>query len=147
MPAIRPLGHRLLIAPDAAATMTDSGIVIPEAYTDTPPMSGVVLRVGDGYLRDRRIRTKTIARCLRLIEDAEAEAAGAVEALVTAKDEMQRYLREAETLASIAAVGDRVVFPMEAGHELVLGEDADHPLVIVSEDSILAVLDAESVAA
>ena len=110
-------------------------------------MSGVVLRVGDGYLRDRRIRTKTIARCLRLIEDAEAEAAGAVEALVTAKDEMQRYLREAETLASIAAVGDRVVFPMEAGHELVLGEDADHPLVIVSEDSILAVLDAESVAA
>jgi len=144
---IRPLGHRLLVRPDRPVSQTESGILIPDAYNDVPAMSGIVERIGDGHLRDRRIRKAAIARCLTILDDAEVDAATSAEALVLAKDEMQRYLREAERLESIANVGQRVIFPMEAGHELVLNEDTDNAVVIVSEESVLAVYDAEEVAA
>ena len=139
--SVKPLGHRLLITPDACVDQTTSGILIPEAYNNIPPMSGIVQAVGCGHLRDRRIRTATIARSLSLMTDAQLEAATPEEAILLWKDEMARYLRDASQLDSVAAVGQRVIFPMDAGHELVLGEDAEHPLVIVSEDSVLAVYD------
>lgn len=143
---VRPLGHRLLIVPDKPVEQTTSGILIPDAYNDTPPMSGIVQAVGSGHLRDRRIRKAAIARCMAIIDDAQVESASAAEALLLAKDEMSRYLREAEELESIANVGQRVIFPMEAGHEIVIGEH-EEALVIVAEESILAVWDAASVAA
>jgi co-chaperonin GroES (HSP10) len=138
---VRPLGHRLLIVPDQAVTATEGGIVIPDAYNDTPPMSGIVKSIGAGHLRDRRIRTAAIARCMRILDDAEVEAATKGEALAVAKEELGRYLRDAEDLGSIAEVGQRVIFPMEAGHEIVIGEH-DESLVIVAEESVLAVCDA-----
>src|SRR3990167_671156 len=147
MTPIRPLGHRLLIVPDQPVEQTTGGIVIPDAYNTPPPMSGIVQAVGSGYLRDRRIRTATIARALSLMVDAQLEAATAAEAILLWKDEMGRYLRDAAALDSIAEVGQRVLFPMEAGHESVIGEDAEHPLVIVAEESVLAVWDTASVAA
>lgn len=143
---VRPLGHRLLIVPDTLPETTDSGILIPDAYRDTPPMSGIVAQVGNGYLRDRTVRKKAIARCLSLLADAQLEAATADEAIAIAKDEMGRYLREIDALESVAAIGQRVIFPMEAGHEIVIGE-SEQALVLVSEDSVLAVYDAEEVAA
>lgn len=147
MTELRPLGHRLLIRPDRPVEQTTGGIHIPQAYQDTPAMSGIVVRTGDGHLRDRQIRKAAIARCMRLIDDADVEAATPAEALILAKEEMARYLREAEALDSVAEVGQRVIFPMEAGHDIVLGEDTENSVVIVSEESVLAVWDAEGVAA
>lgn len=145
--AIRPLGHKVLVKPDKPVTQSDGGILIPDAYRDTPAMSGVVTRIGEGYQRDRRIRSVTIARALGLMDEAREEAATGMEAIAVWQDKMQRWLREAEACESVCEVGQRVIFPMEAGHEIVLGEDADEAVVLVSEDSILAVYDAEEVAA
>lgn len=148
MAEIRPLGHRIVVKPDKPVTASEGGILIPEQYQDVPAMSGIVLRVGDGAARDRRIRAATIARCLAMLDDAEREAATSAEALYVARDELGRYLRDSGEMESVCAVGQRVIFPMEAGHELVLNEDTDGAVVIVGEDSILAVYDTvlESVA-
>lgn len=141
--SLRPLGHRIVVLPDRPVTETESGLYIPDAYQDTPAMSGIVQRLGDGAMRDRRIRTASISRCLSILEDAYTNASSGVEAFVTARDEMQRYMSDIEDLPHVAEVGQRVIFPMEAGHEIVFGEDADGAVVIVSEDSILAVYDTE----
>jgi co-chaperonin GroES (HSP10) len=146
MNEVRPLGHRLLIVPDRPVTATEGGIVIPDAYNDTPPMSGIVKSVGSGHLRDRRIRKAAIARCMAILDGADIEAATRWEAMALAKERMAVYLRDAEDLESIAEVGQRVIFPMEAGHEIVIGEH-EESLVIVAEESVLAVWDAASVAA
>lgn len=143
--AIRPLGHRIVVTPDAPAAQSEGGILIPDAYRDTPAMSGVVQCVGDGYLRDRRMRSVTIARAMSLMDEAREGAGTGAEAIATWRDLMQRWLREIEACASICEVGQRVIFPMEAGHEIVLGERTDDAVVIVSEDSILAVYDAAEV--
>lgn len=143
---IRPIGHRVVVLPDRAPTQTASGLYLPET-TDVPPMSGIVQAVGDGLERDTRIRARTIARCLSILDDATIEAATSAEALILAKEEIGRYLRSANEQTHICEVGQRVIFPMEAGHEIVLGEDTENAVVIVAEDSILAVWDAASVAA
>lgn len=140
--AITPVGHRVLVRPDQPATQSEGGILIPDAYRETPAMSGIVLRVGNGYLRDQRMRSVTIARAMGLMDEARADAATGAEAIAVWRDLMQRWLREIEACASICEVGQRVIFPMEAGHEIVLGEDTDESVVIVSEESILAVYDA-----
>jgi len=148
MREIRPLGHRIVIRPDQPAAASQGGILIPEAYQDMPAMSGIVQAVGDGPERDKRIRARTVARCLSILDDAVIEAATPMEAILVAKEEIGRYLRDASDNSTHACeVGQRVIFPMESGHEIVLNEDAEHAVVIVSEDSILAVYDAEGVAA
>jgi hypothetical protein len=60
---------------------------------------------------------------------------------------MARYMADIEDVPHVAEAGQRVIFPMEAGHEIVLGEDTEGAVVIVSEDSILAVYDNEVAAA
>jgi len=140
---IKPIGHRIVVQPDAPVTETASGFVIPDAYADTPPMSGIVLRVGDGPARDKHIRARAIARCLAILNDATVEAASPLEALRITQDEIARYLRDASELGPVCEVGQRVIFPMEAGHEIVLNEATDESVVILSEDSVLAVYDAE----
>jgi co-chaperonin GroES (HSP10) len=144
---LRPLGHRLVILPDQPVTETESGLYIPDAYQDTPAMSGIVQRVGDGSFRDRRIRTASIARCLSILETAYESSSSGVEAFATAREEMARYMADIEDVPHVAEAGQRVIFPMEAGHEIVLGEDTEGAVVIVSEDSILAVYDNEVAAA
>ena len=143
---VRPLGHKILLQPDKPVTQTESGLYIPDAYNDVPPMTGRVLRMGDGPDRDKRIRARCIARCLSILDEASVDYQGAA-AIAVAKEEIGRYLRDATEQEHICEVGDRVVFPMEAGHEIVIGEDTDGAYVIVSEDSILAVCEpAECVA-
>ena len=144
---VRPLGHRIVVRPDSPVTASEGGIFIPETYQDVPAMSGIVERVGDGAERDTRIRTRTIARCMAILDDAEVEAGTPSEAIALAKDELARYLRDAGEIGHVCEVGQRVIFPMEAGHEIVIGEDTENALVIVSEDSLLAVYDAEEQAA
>ena len=141
---IRPIGHRVVVIPDAPATETESGIFIPEQYQDTPPMSGIVQTLGDGPVRDQRIRTRTIAHCLSILDDAQREAATSCEALTLAREEMGRYLVAQADATHVCHVGQRVIFPMEAGHEIIVGESAD-PMVVLSEDAILAVYEGAAV--
>jgi len=46
---VRPLGDKILIKRDEAATKTDSGLYLPESAKDTP-RTGVVKAVGQGRL-------------------------------------------------------------------------------------------------
>ncbi|MCL4199479.1 MAG: co-chaperone GroES [Phycisphaerales bacterium] len=49
---VRPLGDKILIKRDEAATKTDSGLYLPESAKDTP-RTGVVKAVGQGrYNKD-----------------------------------------------------------------------------------------------
>lgn len=143
---LRPLGHKLIVQPDAAPTETESGFYIPEAYQDLPAMSGTVIRLGDGPERDKQIRAKTIARCISIVEEMDRDrliplSADAVAPTIVS--ELTRYMRQAESIGHACEVGQRVIFPMEAGHEIVLNEATDDAVVVLSEDAILAVYDAE----
>ncbi len=46
---VRPLGDKILVKRDEAATKTDSGIFLPESAKDKPKQ-GKVIAVGDGIL-------------------------------------------------------------------------------------------------
>lgn len=46
---VRPLGDKILVKRDEAATKTDSGIFLPESAKDKPKR-GKVIAVGDGIL-------------------------------------------------------------------------------------------------
>jgi co-chaperonin GroES (HSP10) len=62
-------------------------------------------------------------------------------------DALGNLLHEAPNPEHYIKVGDRVIFPMETGHEIVFNEDTDDAIVILNEDSVLAVVEAaESVA-
>lgn len=144
MTMLRPLGHRLLVRPDPAPTHSEGGILIPDVYAVHPPMSGRVIRQGDGSKRDRELRRATIAHCLAILDEADKEAATGREAILIARDELRRYMARAER-RHVCEVGDRVLFPMEAGHEIVLGERTEEAVVILDEDSVLAVVDNSAV--
>lgn len=145
---LRPLGHRIHVIPDAQPTQSEGGIVIPDAFADDiPPMSGTVTRVGNGPYRDQRIRQAAIARCLAILDEADVEAVSKAECVALARDEMVRYLQQVEQMAGAIQVGDRVVFPMDRGHEIVLGEDTEHAVVILNEDDVLAVVEPQEQAA
>ncbi|MBX3356351.1 MAG: co-chaperone GroES [Phycisphaeraceae bacterium] len=46
---VRPLGDKILVRRDEAATKTDSGIYLPESAKDKPKQ-GKIIAVGDGNL-------------------------------------------------------------------------------------------------
>lgn len=142
---LRPLGHRLLVTPDATPTETASGFIIPGAV-NLPKMSGVVSEVGLGPARDVRIRSAAIARCMRILDDARIDAANAESAIVWAREEMGRYLRQSERIEPLVKAGDRVVFAAESGHEIVLDEATDDAVIVLNEDDVLAVMEQASAA-
>ena len=104
-------------------------------------MSGIVQALGDGPIRDRRLRTRTIAHCMAIVDEAQKEAATYAEAITLAREELSRYLVSQADITHVCAVGQRVVFPMEAGHEVIVGDSA---VVLLNEESILAVYEGAS---
>jgi co-chaperonin GroES (HSP10) len=139
---LRPLARRVLIAPDRAPTETASGLILPGSGLQMPPMSGTVVRVGEGGYRERGMRRATVATCLHILDDAQREAASSCEALTLARDEMVRYMMRVATDDPVCRVGDHVVFPMEAGHEIVMDEQTGASVLLMSEESLLAVTEA-----
>lgn len=142
---LRPLGHRVHVRPDTPVTETDSGIVIAPAYADTPPMSGTVIAVGTGPEHDARVRAFAIRDCIKAVSEID-EQFRHPQATQACLDELGRLLRQEPAPEHEVQIGDRVIFPMDAGHEIVLGEDNAHSTVILNEDSILAVYEQEQVA-
>ena len=148
MMSVRPIGHHIHVQPDTQPTMTEGGLYIPDAYADDiPPMSGIVVAVGKGAYRDARLRQAVIAHCLAILDDAEIQGANRAEACQLAREEMLRYMQQAGDTGHLVAIGQRVIFPMDRGHEIVLNEDTDGRLVILNEDDVIAVYDTADVAA
>jgi co-chaperonin GroES (HSP10) len=128
---LKPLGHRILVQPDAPAEETDSGLVLPQDR-DHIPMSGTVVAVGNGPARDAKIRAAAIKRCISMVEDVDEVAA------------LRAYLAEAERFADSLAVGDRVAYPIECGS--VLTEDGISYIVLNEDDVVVLVTEQEAAA-
>lgn len=145
---IRPIGCKIAVRPDRQPAETASGFLIPD-MTDIPPMSGIVIAVGNGPASHARL-VKTRATALRdAIEavDDVAEQFRHPAALQVACENLARLLRSTPAAEHLVQVGDRVFFPMNAGHEVVLGENTDDAVLILDEDAVLGVCESAEVAA
>lgn len=149
---LRPLGHRIHIRPDSPVTQTTGGIIIAPAYNDQPPMSGTVIAVGNGPEHDievaRRARAAAIRDCMAVTDEIGETFRHSSESQLI-REELGRLLRCVPTWRSDDAVhevnvGDRVIFPMDEGHEIVIGEDQQQSTVILNEESVLAVCESET---
>lgn len=150
--ALKPIGHRILVQPDAQPDATDSGLVLP-SDRDHVPVSGIVVAVGDGPARDQRIRLATIARCMAIVEelneagvervcDSDCDTAWRLASAI--QDELRRYKNQAETFEPEIRVGDRVVYPVESG--LKVTEDGQ-AYILLNEDDVVVIATEESEAA
>lgn len=145
---IRPIGCKIAVKPDRAPTETASGFLIPDV-TDIPPMSGTVIAVGNGPASHSRL-VKTRATALRDAIDAVDEVSEQFRhpaALQVASENLARLLRSTPAAEHLVKVGDHVIFPMNAGHEVVLGENTDEAVLILDEDAVLGVCERAEVAA
>lgn len=139
--SLRPLGHRILVQPDAQPEQSDSGLVLPQDRHHVPT-SGVVVAVGDGPARDAKLRAKVIARCIAIVEElAKTDYQG--DNIVAIQDELRRYKNQAERFDSLT-VGDRVVYPVEAG--LTITEDGIE-YILLNEDDVAVVVTEDEEAA
>lgn len=130
-----PTGHRILIQPDAPPTQSASGLILP-ADRDHVPVSGTVIALGTGPARDQRIRAACIARCIAIVEELAEMGVHGLDVIA----ELRRYKNDIERLGHLVAVGDRVVYPVDAG--LALSEDgADY--ILLNEDDVIVIADAQ----
>lgn len=117
---MRVLGHRVLVVPDDAPTMTASGLLLPQ---DRPyqPTSGTVHLVGEGSAHDARIRQAAIKKCIALLDKGCTVAA-------------LRHLLQEGDLAPTVEVGQHVIFPAECGLNIT---DDGTPYVLLNEDDLV----------
>ena len=136
---IRPLYNRIVVKPDRRPETTESGFIIPQSVHESPPMSGIVIAVGDWPATLRRIYARAIKDAIERASEAFdcTTAPRAVGDFVAGS--LGQLLHQAPNPEHHVTVGQRVIFPMEAGHEIVLNEATDEAYVILNEDSILAV--------
>jgi len=139
---LTPIRGNVLVQPDPVATHTDGGLLIPETASMPPPMSGIVLRVSDQDSRILRARVGTVAHCLRLLDTH----GSAKTCCAQVRDAITDYLRGLANASESSAVkvGDRVVFPMDAGHQLTVGEDLDGSVLVIPQEALLAIVPAAS---
>ena len=139
---LKPLGHRVHIRPDRPVEQTQGGIIIAPAYADTPPMSGTVIALGEGPKHDRRVRTQAIRDCIAAAEEV-AEQFRYPACVHVLLENLGHMLRIDPPAEHDVRIGDRVIFPMDSGHEVVFGEGVDAATVILDEESVLAVIEQE----
>lgn len=131
--SLRPLGHRVLVKPDVPPDQTDSGLILMRDR-HAPEMSGDVVAVGNGPAAAHRIRTKTIERCMKILDETSERVPSA--ALRTQlMEELARYLMEQVNLSDVVP-GDHVCFSYTAG---TLIEIDGEKLILLNEDDLAAV--------
>lgn len=131
---LKPLGNRLIVRPEPAATESASGIVFPDTYGKPPAMSGTVVSVGRGPATAHRVRQATIARCVQILNDV-ADQVPAAALRMEAEDAFARYAVEDVTLAEVSE-GDYVAFAYTAGCKMAVDGDE---LIVMNEDEVQAV--------
>lgn len=133
--SIRPLGHRVLIAPDEPETTTASGLALPQDR-DHIPTSGVVVAKGPGGVLMRfKSRQRALTDAVGVIESAIRQW-GAIAPLALVRDEVAGLLGTPDIESEIA-VGDRVAFASESALRIV--EDGVAYLVLNEVDVVVLV--------
>lgn len=141
--SLKPLGNRILVKPDTPETQTDSGLVLPDDR-DHVPVSGIVVAVGDGPARDAKIRAAVISKCIGIVEEIGQLFKGDTSPELDMVTELGRYKNHAETFDSEIHVGDRVVYPVEAGLTLTEGGET---FILLNEDDVVVIATEEEAAA
>lgn len=141
---VRPVTGQIHVKPDPHPTMTESGFYIPDAYADdTPPMSGIVVAMGEREIdKIHRARQQGIRDCAQIVESA-MQTWGHTATLKLVRDEIAGLLGSAPPDRDVQ-LGDRVIFPFNKGYEVVIGEHADGSTVILREADVLAVCQPEA---
>jgi len=138
MSHLRPLGHRVLIRPDDQPTESEAGLILPE-NRDHVPVSGTIVAVGNGPERDQRIRLAVISRCVSIVEELASMGVRDPQDYLT---EMGRYRDHLERFDPPIRVGDRVVYPVEAG--LAVTEDGVSYVLMREDEVAIVVHDTEA---
>lgn len=137
---LKALGHRILIQPDAPEQETASGLILPDSR-DHVPVSGTVVAVGNGPARDAKIRSRVIARCLSIVDELAEMGARDPQDY---RRELERYKADVERFEPAIVVGNRVVYPMEAG--LTVTENGQ-TYITMNEDEVALIAAEEEAAA
>lgn len=134
--SLRPLGHRILITPDAPQATSASGLELPQDRHHIPT-SGVVAEIGPGGPQGKyRTRQRAIQDCVEVVESA-IQMFGAVSPLLIVRENIAGLLGTGVPDREIQ-VGDRVAYGVEVG--LTLVEDGKE-YVIVNEDDVCVVVE------
>jgi co-chaperonin GroES (HSP10) len=131
---LRPLGSRILVKPDIAPDQTASGLLIPDSSRKDPEMSGTVVAVGRGPDSATKIRTATIARCMRILDEV-ANRVPLSALHLQLMDAFAAYQIE-QVDASGLKEGDTVCFPYTAGQKLNVDGES---YITLREDDCVAV--------
>lgn len=135
---LRPLGNRVIIRPEPAATQSESGIIFPERYGKPPAMSGTVVSVGRGSATAHRVRQATITRCVEILNEIAAHVPTAA-LRMEVEAALAQYAVDDVRLAEVQ-VGDYVAFAFTAGSEMYVDGE---PFVVMAEDDVQAVWTAD----
>ncbi len=132
---LQPLGHRVLVKPDAQPDESAGGLVLPEDR-DHVPVSGQIVALGPG---GSLVRFKARQRGIQAAWDA-------VDSIIWEENEISSQV--ISTVLSIIGtmkntpdperdlkVGDYVVFPAEVGH--IVEHDGEQ-FILVNEDDVVA---------
>lgn len=139
---LRPIGHRVLVLPDAQPETSASGIVLPQDR-DHVPVSGSIAAMGPGGDRLRfDARQRAIADCLEFIDSA-IRSFGTIAPLLVVRAEVAGLQGSAHPERALH-VWDRVVYPAEAG--LRVTEDGQD-YILLNEDDVVAIATEEEAAA
>ena len=133
---LRPLHHRILVIPDEQPTETETGLILPDDH-DHVPVSGTVAAVGPSGSRLRfEARQRAIRDCCETI-DRVAQTFQQPAALQVAREEVASLLGTWDLEHDICE-GARVVFPVEAGHEMT--QDGVR-YILLNEDDVAVIAD------
>jgi co-chaperonin GroES (HSP10) len=126
---LQPLGHRVLVKPDAQPDESAGGLVLPEDR-DHVPVSGQIVALGPGGSLVRfKARQRGLQAALKLLEPITDD-----DTIGPAREEIQALLNTPDPERDLK-VGDYVVFPAEVGH--IVEHDGEQ-FILVNEDDVVA---------
>lgn len=141
---LKPIGNRLIVKPESAATASASGaIVFPDRYDKPPAITGTVVAVGNGPLYLHRARAAVLKSCREIVQEFD-ESFNHPPVTQCILDEIGRYSDGLVHGESELQVGDYVAFAYTSGSKMTVdGEE----LIVLNEDEIEAVWKPEETAA
>ncbi len=134
---LKPLGHRILVKPDAPPEETASGLILPQDH-DHVATSGVVVATGPGGSLVRyKARQRAIKDCLEIANSA-VQRYGLLMKATEVRDEIAGMLNTPDPEHDVK-VGDRVAFAAEVG--LIFHEDGEEYITLNEDDVVVLVSD------
>jgi chaperonin GroES len=131
-----PLGERLIVRRNEAATHTPGGLALPSRAQDRP-QSGVVLAVGPGRLSAAQ-KLSRLSQAARALLDALKRNQNDQQPSVVAEFEAVEAALNATATPMRIKPGDTVMFGKFAGNEIVVDGEK---VLMLAEGDVLAIVE------